>query len=113
MAKKQSECGNCGKKHFTNIIKVYVVKSRSCVECKVPTFCDVKSKTFTCPKCGKITEFKDTVSIAQMPVKIVDVTMEYLKRDAYVAKGFEINKREEPEKQVCVKCEHLRKHIET
>src|SRR3972149_2855984 len=112
MAKKQIECGNCAKKYFTTIIKVYVIKSRLCVECKVPTFCDSKAKTYTCPKCKKVIESKDTIGVAQMGVVIKDVTMDYIKRDTYDAKGYEIDKKEEPEKQICVKCEHLRAHIQ-
>jgi hypothetical protein len=112
MAKKQIECGNCTKKYFTNIIKVFVIKSRFCSDDQTPMFYDNIKKIYTCPKCSKVIEAKDTITVAGLGMKIVDVTVDYHKRDEYITKGFEIDTKSEPEKQVCKKCENLRGHIQ-
>jgi predicted RNA-binding Zn-ribbon protein involved in translation (DUF1610 family) len=112
MAKKQIECGNCAKKFFSTIINVYISKIRYCTKCKNPTFYDKKSEQYLCLKCGNIVPAKDEIAVAQMGVKIVDATADYKKRDKYASQGCFIEKKEEVEKTVCVRCEHLRTNIQ-
>ena len=106
------ECGHCGKKYFTNVIKVFVIKSRICPEDKVGMFSDPKAKTYTCPKCGKVIAYANTIAVTSLPVRIIDVVFDYHKRDDYALQGYDVEKSEEPEMQVCTKCANLRKHVE-
>lgn len=112
MAKKQIECGNCAKKFFSTIVNVYIAKIRFCPKCKNPTFYNKQTDQYLCLKCGHIVSAKDEIAVAQMGVKIVDATAEYKKRDKYAKQGCFIEKKEEVEKTVCVRCEHLRANIQ-
>jgi hypothetical protein len=45
-------------------------------------------------------------------MKIIDVTRDYHKQIYYENKGYEVEIRNESEKQICKKCENLRNHIQ-
>jgi uncharacterized protein YbaR (Trm112 family) len=111
MAKMQIECGNCAKKFFTNIIKVYVFKLRYCPDCHVPMFCDNDKKTLTCPQCKRIIELND-VNTVQLKTEMKGTSRDFEVRNRHAVKGYEIQKLEMPEKRVCTRCRHLRIHIQ-
>lgn len=110
MAKKPMKCEHCAKPYFANLINIYVIKQRFCPDCK--NTLTVYQDKLICKKCGYSVERKDTMAISGLGVKVVDATADYHKRDDYALQGLEVEKREEPEKQLCLRCINTRKHIE-
>jgi hypothetical protein len=110
MAKKQIKCQHCAKSFPSTQINVWVVKQRTCPDCKNPLV--VVADKLICGKCGKVIERKDTMAVAGLGVTVIDATTDYHKRDAYNTKGFEVEKRVECEKQLCARCLNTRHHIE-
>lgn len=104
------KCEHCAKPYFANMINIYVIKQRFCPDCK--NVLTIYQGNLICKKCGYSVSRADTMAIAGLGVKVVDATADYHKRDAYALQGLEVEKRTEPEKQLCQRCINTRKHIE-
>ena len=112
MVKKQFKCQHCGKEYFATLVNVYVIKQRICPNSKCKNPLTIYSDKLVCGKCDTIVNREDSIIVNGLGVKIIDATMDYHKRDAYAAKGMEIKKKVEPEKQLCTRCINTRRHIE-
>ena len=110
MAKMQQECMNCGRKFFTNKIKVYVFKERDCPDCKVTMFCH-DNLYYECLKCGKKFDLKDEVAIASLSLHMKGTSRSFEEREKKVAKGLEAEKIEIPDNRVCRRCQNITAHI--
>ena len=99
-------CGNCGKRFSTRLVKVYVFKLRYCPEkdCKGEMFSDNELKIHKCTKCGFIVKFDDEKMLGSMGVAMKGTSRNKKAAEAMGREGYEITKVLIPEKQHCQRC---------
>lgn len=109
--RKQQECSRCHNKFWTNQIKVYVLKTRNCPDCKEP--CKVTdNKIFTCQKCGKIVEKEKSSDYGLMPVQVRETIRNYEDVAKMLVKDntLEVEKVFVSKNQVCQSCKNFLSH---
>jgi len=105
--KELREC-ECGRKFWTNVRKVFVIKKRLCSDCGEPLERKKNTDIFVCSKCGK--EFvAETSEYMDLGVKIYGTTVDKKEVERKKAEGYEVEKVLIPEHDKCQKCRHLEK----
>ena len=105
--KELREC-ECGKKFWTNVRKVFVIKKRLCNDCGEPLERKKNTDIFVCPKCGKEFIWQST-EYMELGVKIYGTTMDRKEAEQKKAQGYEVEKVLIPEHDKCQRCRHLEK----